>query len=167
MKLKQAKSRKFFVIHLTIVLSIIAVAVILNSTYSYATDEHGEVFFGYNRCHDSKSFAASVATTQLLQQTSVSEHLAFEQKVADIEFVLHQYELIDMPSFNFSVEISEDDAIRQLMLLTIRDLIETFRRDNPDVAVETYQQQSDKLILTVKLITPENGAGFIQKAILI
>ncbi len=158
MKLKQAKSRKFYIVHMVIVLSIVIVALILNSTYSYATDDHRA---------DGWRLDTAVGTTQLLQPTSVNEHLEFEQKVADIEFVLHQFELIDMPSFNFTIEISDNSGLRQLMLLTINELLEKFRRDNPDVIVETYKQQNDKLLLTVKLITPENRAGFSQKAILI
>ncbi len=149
MKLKQGQSRKCLLIHMMIVFCITIVAMILNSTYSYATGDQIKVRIDAN------------------YDEVVREQVAFEQKVSDIQFALHQFELINMPSFYFSIEISDNAVLRQLMLVTINDLLDTFKKENPDIAVETNRQQNDKMILIVKLITEENWIGLSHSSILI
>lgn len=79
------------------------------------------------------------------------QQLEYEQKLADVSFILSQYEMMDLQTFNFVIEISEHEQLKQLMLDSLQTMLTDFTTMNPDIHVSWAADPSDGLKLLVKL----------------
>ncbi|KXO12761.1 hypothetical protein AKG98_3956 [Moritella sp. JT01] len=93
------------------------------------------------------------------------EQLKFEEKLADLEFVLQQYQMMELQAFNFVMDMPKREQVTMVMLTHLKNMLAEFTALNPDISANWQIDPNNKLKLIVQLHTERQRhwgrAGFI------
>lgn len=93
------------------------------------------------------------------------EQLKFEEKLADLEFVLQQYQMMELQTLNFVIEMPEREQVTRVMLMHLQTMLADFTAENPDITAAWKIDPNNALQLIVQLNTQRQrhwgGVGFI------
>jgi len=81
------------------------------------------------------------------------EQLKFEEKLADLEFVLQQYEMMELQAFKFVIELPKREQVMTVMLTHLQNMLTEFTTLNPDINVNWQIDPNNAFKLTVQLNT--------------
>lgn len=109
--------------------------------------------------------AESVGSLSAIDKTLVKAHVNYEQKLADLAFALQQYEMMELQTFNFVIEVSDREKATSMMLKHLQKMLAEFTRSNPDIKANWQVDPNDAFKLTVHLNTERQrewgSLGFI------
>ncbi|QUM76182.1 GTP cyclohydrolase [Moritella sp. 24] len=109
--------------------------------------------------------AMNIETRDVVDSSLVKAQINYEQKLADLAFALQQYEMMELQTFNFVIEVSEREQATSMMLVHLQKMLTEFTQSNPDINADWQVDPNDAFKLTVKLNTERQrqwgGTGFI------
>ncbi|MFT5807370.1 MAG: hypothetical protein ACI9LG_001661 [Moritella dasanensis] len=95
----------------------------------------------------------------------VKEQVQYEQKLADLGFVLQQYQMMELQAFNFVIDMPQREQVTTAMLSHLQSMLTEFMALNPDITANWQLDPNNALKLIVQLHTERKrhwgGAGFI------
>lgn len=95
----------------------------------------------------------------------VKEQIKFEEKLADLEFVLQQYQMMELQAFKFVIDMPKREQVTTVMLTHLKNMLAKFTALNPDISANWQIDPNDALKLIVQLHTERQrhwgGAEFI------
>ncbi|MDX2320123.1 MAG: GTP cyclohydrolase [Moritella sp.] len=156
-----------FVVCLTAIMSLI----VTNSNRSYAVDAALLSLYEDNSTQGLVNVDGIYANAiNLDRQTSVDvtlvkEQLKYEQKLADLGFVLEQYQMMELQAFKFVIDVPTREQVTTVMLMHLQQMLTEFTALNPDINVNWQIDPNNALKLIVQLNTERQrhwgGAGFM------
>lgn len=109
--------------------------------------------------------AVSIDRQTKVDVTLVKEQLKYEEKLADLEFVLQQYQMMELQTFKFVIDLPKREQVTRVMLDHLQNMLLEFTRLNPDISANWQLDPNNTLKLIVKLHTERKrhwgGAGFM------
>jgi len=97
--------------------------------------------------------------------TLVKEQLKFEQKLADLGFVLDQYQLMELQTFHFVMDMPKREQVTRMMLTHLQTMLMEFTTLNPNISANWKLDPNNALRIIVQLNTKRKrawgGAGFM------
>lgn len=157
----------FFVLCLTATTSLI----LTNATSRYANDM--AIFSLYDNSTTQGivsvdaiyADAVSIDRQASVDVALVKEQLKFEATLADLAFVLQQYQMMELGAFNFVIDMPQREQVTTVMLSHLQTMLLEFTRLNPDINANWQLDPNNALKLIVQLHTERKrhwgGAGFI------
>lgn len=107
---------------------------------------------------------ANVDVTLVKEQVKY-EQLKFEEKLADLGFVLEQYQMMELQTFKFVIDVPKREQVTAVMLMHLQNMLAEFTALNPDIRANWQIDPNNALKLIVQLSTERQrhwgGAGFI------
>jgi len=107
---------------------------------------------------------ASVDLTLVKEQVKY-EQLKFEEKLADLGFVLQQYQMMELQAFKFVIDMPKREQVATVMLMHLQNMLAEFTALNPDINANWQIDPNNALKLIVKLNTERQRnwgrAGFV------
>ena len=95
---------------------------------------------------------ASVDLSLVKEQVKY-EQLKFEEKLADLEFVLQQYQMMELQAFKFVIELPKREQVTTVMLTHLKNMLAEFTALNPDISASWQIDPNNALKLIVQLNT--------------
>lgn len=109
--------------------------------------------------------AISIDRQASIDIAEVKEQVKYEATLADLEFVLQQYEMMELQAFNFVIDMPQREQVTTAMLSHLQTMLLEFTRLNPDINANWQLDPNNALKLIVQLHTERKkhwgGAGFI------
>jgi len=95
----------------------------------------------------------------------VKEQVKYEQKLADLGFVLQQYQMMELQAFKFVIDMPKREQVTTVMLMHLQNMLAEFTALNPDISANWQIDPNNALKLIVQLNTERQRhwgqAGFI------
>ena len=85
--------------------------------------------------------------------TLVKEQLKYEQKLADLDFVLAQYQMMELQAFKFVIDMPKRKQVTAVMLMHLQQMLAEFTTLNPDINASWQIDPINTLKLIVQLNT--------------
>jgi len=109
--------------------------------------------------------AISMDRQATVDVTLVKEQVKYEEKLADLEFVLQQYQMMELQAFKFVIELPKREQVTTVMLTHLKNMLAEFTALNPDISANWQIDPNNALKLIVQLNTERQRhwgeAGFI------
>lgn len=103
--------------------------------------------------------------TALVKEQVKYEQLKFEEKLADLEFVLQQYTMMELQAFKFVIDMPKRQQVTTVMLTHLQDMLTDFSVLNPDIRANWLIDPDNAQQLIVHLHTERQRhwgrAGFM------
>lgn len=97
--------------------------------------------------------AISVERLDVVDTNLVLAQLNYEQRLADLAFALQQYQMMELQTFNFVIEVSEREQATTMMIKHLQTMLAEFTRLNPDINADWQIDTSNGAKLIVQLNT--------------
>ncbi|PKH06968.1 GTP cyclohydrolase [Moritella sp. Urea-trap-13] len=95
----------------------------------------------------------------------VKEQLKYEQTLADLGFVLEQYQMMELQAFKFVIDVPTREQVATVMLMHLQKMLIEFTALNPDINASWRIDPNNALRLIVQLHTERQRnwgrAGFM------
>ncbi|NQZ93484.1 MAG: GTP cyclohydrolase [Moritella sp.] len=85
--------------------------------------------------------------------TLVKEQVKYEQTLADLGFVLQQYQMMELQTFKFVIELPKREQVTTVMLTHLKNMLAEFTALNPDISASWQIDPNNALKLIVQLNT--------------
>ncbi|SQD76766.1 GTP cyclohydrolase [Moritella yayanosii] len=85
--------------------------------------------------------------------TLVKEQVKYEQTLADLGFVLQQYQMMELQAFKFVIELPKREQVTTVMLTHLTNMLAEFTALNPDISANWQIDPNNALKLIVQLNT--------------
>ena len=95
---------------------------------------------------------AMVDVTLVKEQVKY-EQFKFEEKLADLEFVLQQYQMMELQAFKFVIDMPKREQVTTVMLTHLKNMLAEFTALNPDISANWQTDPNNALKLIVQLRT--------------
>jgi len=97
--------------------------------------------------------------------TLIKEQVKYDQKLADLDFVLEQYAMMELQTFKFVIDVPKRKKVAVVMLADLKNMLAEFTILNPDIRANWQIDPNNALKLIVQLNTERQrnwgGAGFV------
>jgi len=107
----------------------------------------------------------AMVDVSLVKEQVKYEQLKFEEKLADLEFVLQQYQMMELQTFKFVIDMPKREQVTMVMLTHLKNMLAEFTALNPDISANWQVDPNNALKLIVQLNTKRQRhwgeAGFI------
>ncbi|NRB80350.1 MAG: GTP cyclohydrolase [Saccharospirillaceae bacterium] len=85
--------------------------------------------------------------------TLVKEQVKYEQTLADLGFVLQQYQMMELQAFKFVIDLPKREQVTTVMLTHLKNMLAEFTALNPDISANWQIDPNNALKLIVQLNT--------------
>ncbi len=97
--------------------------------------------------------AISMDRQAIVDVTLVKEQVKYEEKLADLEFVLQQYQMMELQAFKFVIELPKREQVTTVMLAHLKNMLAKFTALNPDISANWQIDPNNAFKLIVQLNT--------------